>query len=61
MRLFPVVTSLAFVLVVAESAVAQDGAGVFQSACATYHAAEGGQARYAPSIDALRRFTPSRY
>jgi polyvinyl alcohol dehydrogenase (cytochrome) len=58
MRLFPVITALACAFVVARSALAQDGASIFKSACATCHATDGGQARNAPSIDALRRFTP---
>jgi polyvinyl alcohol dehydrogenase (cytochrome) len=55
MRVF---TVLAFVLVVADAAVAQDGASVFKSSCASCHAAEDGRAQNAPSIEALRRFTP---
>jgi polyvinyl alcohol dehydrogenase (cytochrome) len=55
MRLF---TALAFVLVVADVAVAQDGASVFKSACAACHAAEAGGPQNAPSLEALRGFTP---
>ena len=55
MRLF---TALAFVLIVADVAVAQDGASLFKSSCAACHAAEDGRPQNAPSIEALRRFTP---
>jgi polyvinyl alcohol dehydrogenase (cytochrome) len=55
MRLF---TTLAFVLAVADVAVAQDGASVFKSSCAACHAAEDGRPQNAPSIEVLRRFTP---
>jgi polyvinyl alcohol dehydrogenase (cytochrome) len=58
MRLLSVVTAFAFVIVVADVAVAQDGGKVFQSMCASCHAADGALARNAPSVDALRRFTP---
>ena len=58
MRLLSVVTAFAFVIVVGGVAVAQDGGSVFQSTCASCHAADGAQARNAPSVDALRRFTP---
>src|SRR4030095_9515669 len=55
---FSVVTALTLVFVLADLAVAQDGASIFQATCASCHAVEGGQARNAPSIDALRRSTP---
>ena len=59
MRLFVHACALAFVLVIADVAVAQDGAATFTSACAACHGADGGaQARNAPSIEALRAFTP---
>jgi polyvinyl alcohol dehydrogenase (cytochrome) len=58
MRLFPVVTALALAFVLADAAAAQDGASIFQSSCAACHAVGSGQARNAPGIEALRRFTP---
>jgi polyvinyl alcohol dehydrogenase (cytochrome) len=58
MQLLSVVSALAFVIVVADVAVAQDGASIFKSACAACHAAEAGGPQNAPSIEALRRFTP---
>ena len=59
MRLLVHPCALAFVLVVADVAFAQDGAATFTSACAACHgAADGAQARNAPSIEALRGFTP---
>ena len=51
-------TALVFVLVVADVAVAQDGASIFKSACASCHAAEAGGPQNAPSFEALRGFTP---
>jgi polyvinyl alcohol dehydrogenase (cytochrome) len=59
MRLLVHACALVFVLVVADGAVAQDGAATFKSACAACHgAADAAQARNAPSIEALRSFTP---
>ena len=51
-------TALVFVLVVADVAVAQDGASIFKSACASCHAAEAGGPQNAPGFEALRGFTP---
>ena len=52
--------AVVFLFVIADGAAAQDGAAIFQSACAACHAAAGGgaQARNAPSLETLRRFTP---
>jgi polyvinyl alcohol dehydrogenase (cytochrome) len=53
-------SALLFLLVIADGAAAQDGATIFQSACAACHdaPADGAQARNAPNLEALRRFTP---
>ena len=53
-----VVTALLLVFI-ARAAAAQDGAAVFRAGCVTCHdAAERAQARNAPSLDALRGYTP---